>query len=1356
MIIEQQITWTVLPNGVDKKKRACLSIFVSPRLKTDSQPRPELKEFDDFVAWPKMLAALGFRLHMDSGWSLEVKPDLSALDPDLWSELFPDDTFVRPYQFPDYSERVIHTYPVRSVTAYLKNTYQTVGVESPGELPGILTSSDPNQSLWELSQEVGRVLERRQRNEKKGFGLMPDPFDYEMKDLKVLVPGRRYATFSSITEQDFYQVNRFYSHPEDDTEEHLERPDPGKVPVPKPPEVPDLDFHQALSALGDQPGVLRALGIILDICVPLGQIFENGGGTLIWAEPLEGEQHFAPYNQHLTPRTAFLLDKKAFQPAPLAGSLISKGMLNLAGVDDNLNNTHPPFHLIEVDPDGMAIKALDFAGTLRRVTEKEGITVGTDIPQEMGLPSLQSGGLALVQKERAYDLFQHFQADQANNSDLQENTLVLHADDLLRGYRVDIYDDQSGKWFSLMQRLGKVIFPKSAKELPVADEGYVKAASTASKDDKDSDLYFHEAMFKWNGWSLAAPLPGKTIVRVEDPPGSGTFVEKVLAPSQLPDVKPAPLPFPMETELKAAPGTLPRLRFGNAYRLRARTADLAGNGLPPDLTDDTLATEKVRYGRFEPVAPPAVVPRDLPAEGESLERLVIRSNYAMTAEDYAQDPQIAAITATKDYKEYRETNERYVAAPKTSQLMAEQHGMFDPFFVPGQYENGYRIALKENGTFLDDQIWNPALNAYETIPTDPTNGIELVPKPPDEPKYALHHEHPLRLPYLPDPLARGAALRFLPDVGAAGVPGLEVVDLPDQSLVVKVPFDMKWPDSSPFLIRLEEKTGVMPDGTPLEACQEKFDADPLPPRWDPDQRILTVYLAKAEEVRVRYSTFPDKDENGRQDLDLLSLWYWLLEHPAADPGLLERYALNGAHWMFSPYRTLTLVHAVQQPLCEPVFNMLGWMRSEGQTFVTLGGSLDLNAKSTGKLDVQAEWQEPVDDLTEDKYKIVSGKAHAFEMRIDYKFPNHLPDKAWENQRHEFGDTRHRWVGYHLEATTRYREYFPPEITSDPKNIQRIGPVKTINVPSSARPLALKPLYILPTYRWSDDLPKEPEAKWEQMNRTRFGNGLRVYMERPWYLTGDNEQLGIVLWSDPAGGFEKYQKFVSLMGQDPIHTGNLPQAVLQQTHFANRSALSSNNLQLRELPGKLVDVAAFDVEYNEQRCLWYADLLFDSQTVTSYYPFVRLALARYQFYSVEGVELSPVVLADFIQLAPDRHLNIQFHDDKLFSFNLSGYGSGERTSNYVTVSVQTHDPGIPGELGWIEAQNSGPIYGKPTQYPNYKYFAGRMYLPAARGSQPMRILVQEFETYVVDREYYFYRSSMPPKGSRVVYADAVEV
>ena len=46
------------------------------------------------------------------------------------------------------------------------------------------------------------------------------------------------------------------------------------------------------------------------------------------------------------------------------------------------------------------------------------------------------------------------------------------------------------------------------------DEGYVKGASTTStaSDDADpDDHYLHESLFRWTGWSLVAPPPGRTL-----------------------------------------------------------------------------------------------------------------------------------------------------------------------------------------------------------------------------------------------------------------------------------------------------------------------------------------------------------------------------------------------------------------------------------------------------------------------------------------------------------------------------------------------------------------------------------------------------------------------------------------------------------------------------------------------------------------------------------------------------------------------------------------------------------------------------------------------------------------------------
>ena len=46
-----------------------------------------------------------------------------------------------------------------------------------------------------------------------------------------------------------------------------------------------------------------------------------------------------------------------------------------------------------------------------------------------------------------------------------------------------------------------------------ADEGFVKGASTTSvPGETDADLYLHEAVFGWDGWSLVAKRPGQAIV----------------------------------------------------------------------------------------------------------------------------------------------------------------------------------------------------------------------------------------------------------------------------------------------------------------------------------------------------------------------------------------------------------------------------------------------------------------------------------------------------------------------------------------------------------------------------------------------------------------------------------------------------------------------------------------------------------------------------------------------------------------------------------------------------------------------------------------------------------------------------
>ncbi len=88
--------------------------------------------------------------------------------------------------------------------------------------------------------------------------------------------------------------------------------------------------------------------------------------------------------------------------------------------------------------------------------------------------------------------------------------------------------------------------------------------------------------------------------------------------------------FPLAMEPVVKKGTLPRLRFGSRYAVRVMAVDLAGNSIDPALCDDARASEPVHFRRQAPVPCPVVVPTAPFTAGESLLRLVVRSDGGAT------------------------------------------------------------------------------------------------------------------------------------------------------------------------------------------------------------------------------------------------------------------------------------------------------------------------------------------------------------------------------------------------------------------------------------------------------------------------------------------------------------------------------------------------------------------------------------------------------------------------------------------------------------------------------------------------------------------------------------------------------
>lgn len=1055
------------------------------------------------------------------------------------------------------------------------------------------------------------------------------------------------------------------------------------------------DFHTGISALTSYPFLSRRLGLVLDFSLPVDLARLPAAGR-IKIVPAPGTRETpCPDIEHCSPWTSYSLTTGRLRPVEASNGhretatrhlFFAAPRLDPAGprfrLDQGLlrNEGQPRHQLVQLDLDGTALKM--------NVRQNEERPPATDLapPSERRPPALRQAGISLVDTglpsqvqillERCGNLEHCLDCNQE---------VTLYAQDVLQGYRIDVRrTNPQGEvlpWRSLCERRGEYWIGKASEGheyFEHQDEGFVETVGDEQPGNEQLEkkkLRVAPTVFHWDGWSLCVERPGKGLnnngtveTRRADSDG---YCASIPPEATNPNI-------PLRVRFTPVPRRLERLRIHSSYSFRARTVDLAGNGLTVEqaneLLDEPRPPEavfhtKVPFCRFEPVEAPLLVPLQEVKEGGTDDRLVIRS--------YEDRP--------------AEQAEWFVVPPKVSQAFAELHGVFDRF---SEAKALYELLKARDGDLPE---WD------EEEPTaGEAGGQDRKPKKKGyDPAWLREHmdgSGHLTLPYLPDPLSRGAAFARLPGG--------------DKDCVLSVPFVERGSSTSAY------PYGVRPFRLRLSGGS---------PGYHTSDGRMAVQVPPGRTQAVKLSSCLHEE-----DRKCLALWNMAREHVAGEAGRCgPTYPLpadidgdlccvkklcEGQLCLLTPEREITLVHAVPRPLLPPgaqdiEFRELLVERKPAQTTAPLGGYLHLDVPSTGKIDVEAEWTEQVDDPGLPSWFATDRRAQAFQLNL----PPPVSDAKDEIESfsfcadHKFEDTRHRFVAYRAIATTRFIDYYPqPQDPADTEIVRkkhtRASTQIRIHIPSTARPKEPDVYYVVPTFVTHE----ERDTRKHRLERTRKGGGLRIYMRRGWFSSGDNEMLAVVL---APGHYADVPDFlrerITEWGADPIWKSETlpPRPILENFRSTAQRIplidLTVDVIKPPERPGEnpileqragKVAIAAYEVFLDEEKDLLYCDI--DIEARYSYFPFVRLALARYQPYSIEKMHLSPVARADFIQITPDRTLTLKRESRDRYSVILTGISyvndkdPSQRPTSEVEVSLEQRDQGLPeSELSWTSVPGS---------------------------------------------------------------------
>ena len=1334
MILETVI-FTALPTS-RTANTLLLSCFIAPRLQgEEGNPRRlELSRYVDFASgqWARIVRDITWNLTLR--WSADdadedyltaqrVSPDP---DPDLFAIMFPTSMPVDPFAYENSAKQPILSFPLAVLATALDDVQVRIARESPEDKP----------------RKAALVTPYQKDGQRPPDRLPLDPFNLD--------PDRRASLSSTIDRMlDDEGVTRA-PRPGSANEvagsvEELNRvvQAPARIPD-APPLWPDLDFHQAVSLLASHPNLLRKLGFIVDLAVPLGGWRKRYGTPRVFV----GSSWPGPYDPDVTgvdittsfPRLKVRLSDKVFRAIPESPFLREDGFVE-AGQIRGITS--------EVEVETLATQTE--ATAISREQQDELTSFGS--AAHAGTPARHSTGVALAVTDYAATLKAIMLRQDASNEALRTGDDVpIAADDIFAGYRLDVRRAGDATWRTLHRRHGTLtpyIRREEQRKVDLGDdEGWVEPAATAD-DGADEPLRLTESLARWTGWSLAIAPPGRLLdesSHAADPigPDGGWEVVDSLH----------------GTVAYAAPADgarLPLLRFSKTdYEMRLRWVTMAGTSVAPDSPGGSIVT--VPFRRQDPVASPGVYLADQPVWGESVEVVVLRK----------------AVNAARN----RTSSTRYVAPPSVSADLALLHGMFDDASGRPRADAYDTIADRESAAFAGDRLpRNPGTVPYLADPLAHALFVRGVPSGVNafdrEATLAYGGQWPATrvLELVLDGLARPGATTQGTRM-TVGVPSGRVVRLRLSHGLTQQGLELLdlWRRSADFGQVARARAGAWWQLTPdrelvvvyavqVPLLAPAFVTDVRPnQRWSATRSVGDSAAAISGRITV--------DAPSTQSVDFTGSAQWFVDD---GPGSGTPYVAVGQDIGVvgtvdvddDPAGSVSAYAGMRAPLPDTrrvAMTLSATARSrfaeyfrESATFGAADGPVVINAGAPVVPDAARVTYVPAgkgDPVTAQPEQYTFDPRTATFVRADLPAKDRIPD------------------GAQITVT-----FIPEPIAKSSRNAPVGQRSVDVVVPSSARPLAPEVAMIVPTFQW------ESTAGALQTS-TRIGGGLRVYLRRPWGSSGLNEDLGVVLLrSNARGASDAAEDLVTRWGQDPTILGTQPPMPLAISGFPGAANFTNSSGVARGVAlaetGAPVDVVRYAVGaanaegvvsgYDPERDMWFADV--DIDAADSYRPMVQLALARYQSSSVADLNLSPLVLVDVVQLEPDRVATVRVSDGRVSSsaaVTMSGpsyrsneYGNGPGLARVVLEQHMGRDHARAGSsAAWqqiriVDLAGSIDNRGMAT-------WTGDIAVPRTRSAFQYRLAFEQYETLRKDGEGRQLRGQalLDARGLRLVSTDVV--